>query len=134
MGDIGKYVSVSVKITRTLLNVLCTVMCLLVLSPAAFAENQAIAGPNQPFAHKNNFGKSTTSIGSMGYHQFLFMDIGAVGSKAPPLNVIEGEITDPNFNVMRNQATKKSTAIAWVVGCLVIATIVPLATWWYFSR
>ena len=62
------------------------------------------------------------------------MEFGAAEIKAPPLNVIEGEITDPNFNVMRNEATQKSTAIAWVFGCLVIATVVPLATWWYFTR
>lgn len=65
----------------------------------------------------------------------IFMEIGTGGiADSPPINVIEGKITDPNFNVMRNDATRKSTATALVVGCLVIATVVPLATWWYFTR
>ncbi|WP_206537150.1 hypothetical protein [Prochlorococcus sp. MIT 0603] len=43
-------------------------------------------------------------------------------------------ITDPNFNVMRNNELGRSLAIPLVLGVLIIAIITPLVTWWYFSR
>ncbi len=49
-------------------------------------------------------------------------------------NTIEGKITDPNFNKMRNSTVPKITAVAWVIGCLSVATLVPLGTWWFFGR
>jgi len=47
---------------------------------------------------------------------------------------IDNPVVDPNFNVMRSQDTANSTATYIVVGLLVAATIIPLATWWYFSK
>ena len=47
---------------------------------------------------------------------------------------IENPVTDPNFNVMRSKDTESSTATYIVVGLLIAATIIPLATWWYFSK
>ena len=47
---------------------------------------------------------------------------------------IDNPVVDPNFNVMRSQDTESSTAIYIVVGLLIAATIIPLATWWYFSK
>ena len=47
---------------------------------------------------------------------------------------IDNPVVDPNFNSMRSQDAKSSTAIYIVVGLLVAATIIPLATWWYFSK
>ncbi len=44
------------------------------------------------------------------------------------------EITDPNFNKMRNNDTSKAKAITIVVGLLLVATVIPLGTWWFFSR
>ena len=47
---------------------------------------------------------------------------------------IDNPVVDPNFNVMRSKDTESSTAIYIVVGLLIAATIIPLATWWYFSK
>ena len=47
---------------------------------------------------------------------------------------IDNPVVDPNFNVMRSNDTKSSTAIYIVIGLLIAATIIPLATWWYFSK
>jgi len=47
---------------------------------------------------------------------------------------IDNPVVDPNFNVMRSSDTESSTAIYIVIGLLVVATIIPLATWWYFSK
>ena len=47
---------------------------------------------------------------------------------------IDNPVIDPNFNVMRSQDTANSTATYIVIGLLVAATIIPLATWWYFSK
>tara|TARA_B100001248_G_C27060494_1_gene309345 strand:- start:17 stop:328 length:312 start_codon:yes stop_codon:yes gene_type:complete len=47
---------------------------------------------------------------------------------------IDNPVVDPNFNVMRSKDTDSSTAIYIVIGLLIAATIIPLATWWYFSK
>ena len=47
---------------------------------------------------------------------------------------IENPVVDPNFNVMRGQDTQTATATYIVVGLLIAATLIPLATWWYFSK
>ena len=47
---------------------------------------------------------------------------------------IDNPVVDPNFNVMRSKDAESSTATYIVVGLLVAATIIPLATWWYFSK
>ena len=47
---------------------------------------------------------------------------------------IDNPVVDPNFNVMRSKDTANSTATYIVIGLLVAATIIPLATWWYFSK
>ena len=47
---------------------------------------------------------------------------------------IDNPVVDPNFNTMRSKDTESSTAIYIVIGLLVVATIIPLATWWYFSK
>ena len=47
---------------------------------------------------------------------------------------IDNPVIDPNFNVMRSKDTESSTATYIVVGLLIAATIIPLATWWYFSK
>ena len=47
---------------------------------------------------------------------------------------IDNPVVDPNFNVMRSSDTEKSTATYIVIGLLIAATIIPLATWWYFSK
>ena len=47
---------------------------------------------------------------------------------------IDNPVVDPNFNVMRSSDTDSSTATYIVIGLLIAATIIPLATWWYFSK
>ena len=47
---------------------------------------------------------------------------------------IDNPVVDPNFNAMRAQDAESSTATYIVVGLLEAATIIPLATWWYFSK
>ena len=47
---------------------------------------------------------------------------------------IDNPVVDPNFNVMRSNETQSSTATYIVIGLLIAATIIPLATWWYFSK
>ena len=48
---------------------------------------------------------------------------------------IDNPVVDPNFNAMRDvDAQSSSTSIYIVIGLLVAATIIPLATWWYFSK
>ena len=47
---------------------------------------------------------------------------------------IDNPVVDPNFNAMRAKDAESSTAIYIVVGLLIVATVIPLATWWYFSK
>ena len=47
---------------------------------------------------------------------------------------IDNPVVDPNFNSMRSKDTDSSTATYIVIGLLIAATIIPLATWWYFSK
>ena len=47
---------------------------------------------------------------------------------------IDNPVVDPNFNTMRSKDTNSSTATYIVIGLLIAATIIPLATWWYFSK
>ena len=47
---------------------------------------------------------------------------------------IDNPVVDPNFNSMRSNDTESSTATYIVIGLLIAATIIPLATWWYFSK
>ena len=47
---------------------------------------------------------------------------------------IDNPVVDSNFNVMRTNDTESTTATYIVIGLLIAATIIPLATWWYFSK
>ena len=47
---------------------------------------------------------------------------------------IDNPVVDPNFNVMRENDTANTTATYIVIGLLIVATLIPLATWWYFSK
>ena len=48
---------------------------------------------------------------------------------------IDNPVVDPNFNAMRAEdAENSSTSTYIVIGLLVAATIIPLATWWYFFK
>ena len=47
---------------------------------------------------------------------------------------IDNPVIDPNFNTMRDTDTESSLATYIVIGLLIAATIIPLVTWWYFSK
>ena len=47
---------------------------------------------------------------------------------------IDNPVVDPNFNTLRSKDTESSTATYIVIGLLIAPTIIPLATWWYFSK
>ncbi len=47
---------------------------------------------------------------------------------------IDNPVIDPNFNTMRSKDAESSTATYIVIGLLIAATIIPLATWWFFSK
>ena len=47
---------------------------------------------------------------------------------------IDNPVIDPNFNSMRAADAESSTATYIVIGLLVAATVIPLATWWFFSK
>jgi len=47
---------------------------------------------------------------------------------------IDNPVVDPNFNTMRDTDTESSLATYIVIGLLIAATVIPLVTWWYFSK
>jgi uncharacterized protein len=49
----------------------------------------------------------------------------------PPVEV---ERTTLPTNIPSKEETQSSNAFTWVVVLLVVGTIVPMATWWVFSR
>ena len=51
------------------------------------------------------------------------------GPPAPTIQPVKRPLSIPS-----QDQTKNSNAIAWVVGLMVVGTIVPMATWWFFSR
>jgi len=90
-------------------------ICLLIFTLAIFpVESMAnnITNVNQPviFAQQNiiNYEKSQPSA-------------------------IDNPVVDPNFNVMRSSDMNSSSATYFVVALLVLAAIVPLASW-FFSK
>jgi uncharacterized protein len=44
------------------------------------------------------------------------------------------QVVTPNSNVPSREQTESSNAFTWVVVLLVVGTVVPMATWWVFSR
>ena len=48
-------------------------------------------------------------------------------------SAIDNPVDDPNFNVMRSSDMNSSSATYFVVALLVLAAIVPVASW-FFSR
>ena len=79
----------------------------------------------------SSFAKSFNNIGDL----FLVSQQKTIINyeKSQPSS-IDNPVVDPNFNVMRSNDTESSTATYIVIGLLIAATIIPLATWWYFSK
>jgi len=70
-----------------------------------------------------------------------FVDLFIVGQQKTVINYeksqpssIDNPVVDPNFNAMRAADAESSTATYIVIGLLVAATVIPLATWWFFSK
>ena len=67
-------------------------------------------------------------------HVPLFAEKTIINYEKSQPSSIDNPVVDPNFNVMRTSDTESSTATYIVIGLLIVATIIPLATWWYFSK
>ena len=84
-----------------------------------------ILGPSTTYSHglsdKNIFFGATQKKTIINYE------------KSQPSS-IDNPVVDPNFNVMRSKDAESSKATYIVIGLLIAATIIPLATWWYFSK
>ena len=65
---------------------------------------------------------------------FVFSQQKTINYEKSQPSSIDNPVVDPNFNVMRSSDTESSTATYIVIGLLIAATIIPLATWWYFSK
>ena len=68
------------------------------------------------------------------FDNFLVSQQKTINYEKSQPSAIDNPVVDPNFNVMRTtDMDSSSTATYIVIALLVIASIVPLATW-YFSR
>ncbi len=68
------------------------------------------------------------------FDEFLVTQQKTINYEKSQPSAIDNPVVDPNFNVMRTtDMESSSTATYIVVALLIIATIVPLATW-YFSK
>ena len=63
----------------------------------------------------------------------LFAQQNVINYEKSQPSAIDNPVVDPNFNVMRTTELNSSSATYIVVALLVIASIVPLATW-YISK
>ena len=76
------------------------------------------------------YANSFSNIG----HQFLVTQKNPINYEKSQPSSIDNPVVDPNFNTMRAEDAETSTATYIVIGLLIAATIIPLATWWYFSK
>tara|TARA_Y100001978_G_C23599291_1_gene387903 strand:- start:476 stop:793 length:318 start_codon:yes stop_codon:yes gene_type:complete len=68
------------------------------------------------------------------FDNFLVTQQKTINYEKSQPSAIDNPVVDPNFNVMRStDMESSSTATYIVIALLIIASIVPLATW-YFSR
>ena len=68
------------------------------------------------------------------FDYFLVSQQKSINYEKSQPSAIDNPVVDPNFNVMRTtDMESSSTAIYFVIALLLVASIVPLATW-YFSR
>jgi uncharacterized protein len=47
---------------------------------------------------------------------------------------VEETVTAPARTIPTQEETAKSNAFTWIVALLAVGTIVPMLTWWIFSR
>ena len=68
------------------------------------------------------------------FNNFLVSQQKTINYEKSQPSAIDNPVVDPNFNVMRTtDMESSSTATYIVIALLLIASIIPLATW-YFSR
>ena len=71
---------------------------------------------------------------SANFDSFLVSQQKIINYEKSQPSAIDNPVVDPNFNVMRTtDMESSSTATYIVIALLLVASIVPLATW-YFSR
>ena len=73
-------------------------------------------------------------ISSVNKHFIITQQKNVINYEKSQPSSIDNPVVDPNFNTMRSNDTESSTATYIVIGLLIAATIIPLATWWYFSK
>ena len=82
------------------------------------------------FSPLQSYALSSSSL----FDNFLVSQQKTINYEKSQPSAIDNPVVDPNFNVMRTtDMESSSTATYIVIALLIIASIVPLATW-YFSR
>ena len=81
-----------------------------------------------------NPANATTNPVAVLSSNIFIQNFASLDYEAKENTTLQQPITDPNFNVMRNQELGKSKAIPLVIGILLIAIITPIATWYYFNN
>ena len=82
------------------------------------------------FSPLQSFALSSSSL----FDNFLVSQQKTINYEKSQPSAIDNPVVDPNFNVMRTtDMESSSTATYIVIALLLIASIIPLATW-YFSR
>ena len=90
-------------------------ICLLVITLATF--------PLESMAN------SLTNIN----HTIILAQQNVINYEKSQPSAIDNPVVDPNFNVMRGSDMNSSSATYFVVALLILAAIVPLASW-FFSK
>ena len=90
-------------------------ICLLVITLATF-----------PF-------ESTANNLTNNNQTFILAQQNVINYEKSQPSAIDNPVVDPNFNVMRGSDMNSSSATYFVVALLVLAAIVPLASW-FFSK
>ena len=82
------------------------------------------------FSPLQSYALSSSSL----FDNFLVSQQKTINYEKSQPSAIDNPVVDPNFNVMRTtDMESSSTATYIVIALLLVASIVPLATW-YFSR
>ena len=89
-------------------------ICLLVITLATF--------PHESMANNLNINQTV-----------LLAQQNVINYEKSQPSAIDNPVVDPNFNVMRGSDMNSSSATYFVVALLVLAAIVPLASW-FFSK
>ena len=66
-------------------------------------------------------------------HTLILAQQNVINYEKSQPSAIDNPVVDPNFNVMRGSDMNSSSATYFVVALLVLAAIVPLASW-FFSK